>query len=437
MPGSLSQPANATNQHGRTLLLTRHYAPEPIGSAPVIQEVAEWLARQQHAVDVITVRPNYPYAEVFEGYEKGQKDAAMERGVTILRKPTIVMKGGGIRARLVPEVEFALRLWIESFRLNRRRYESVISLCPSVMTVLAARCFANPDSRHIAVVHDIQSGLAGALGITSGMRAKGLSVLKWLERKALSQADYIVCLSEQMESQLRSLGVTRPIIVLPPHVDTDTVVPHPESADAPFTVMYSGNLGRKQGLETLVRLAGILERDAPRIRVLIRGNGNMEGWLAEQIRFKKLTNTRLEPLAPASELSKSLADGHVHLVPQDPSGANFAVPSKVFSLMAAGRPFICLANADSPLANLSDETGGAYEWVTPGDDEALAKRVVSLSQDPEKRLEMSQRGRRYAVENASTNVVMKKLEKVIWPQSVHPTQAANQTPRVFGQEQNG
>ena len=70
------------------LVVTRHYAPEPTGSAPVMQQMAEWLAAEGETVRVITVRPNYPEARIFPGYEQGQHDDALEGGVQVRRWPT-------------------------------------------------------------------------------------------------------------------------------------------------------------------------------------------------------------------------------------------------------------------------------------------------------------------------------------------------------------
>lgn len=389
------------------LVLTRHYAPEPIGSAPVIRQLAMWLAANRGPVDVVTVRPSYPYARIFEGYETGAHDDAVEDGVHVRRKPTSVMAGGGMAARLVPEAEFALRLAAGYVARRIRGYGTVISLCPSILTVAVAPLFRSGAGRHVAIVHDIQSGLAGALKMGGPARAV-LSILRWLERTSLNRADHLICLSEEMAAQVRALGVRTPIAVLPPHVDTEAITPRPERS-GPFTVMYSGNLGRKQGLGTLVNVATRLARRDPSIRMLIRGNGNMEDWLRGEIARRNLSNVTLEPLAPVERLSESLADGHMHLVPQDPDGADFAVPSKVFALMAAGRTFICSAASGSPLDRLRAASDDIFACVPPGEDDALTDAILALKDAPEIRCIRAARGRAYAEIHASTETVMRQL----------------------------
>jgi colanic acid biosynthesis glycosyl transferase WcaI len=92
------------------LVLTRHYAPEPTGSAPVIQEIAEWLAADGNSVRVVSVRPNYPGTEVFDGYRNGERDRAVENGVAVRRLATSPLRGAGLMARLGPESRFFIDL---------------------------------------------------------------------------------------------------------------------------------------------------------------------------------------------------------------------------------------------------------------------------------------------------------------------------------------
>ena len=137
------------------------------------------------------------------------------------------------------------------------RGERVISLCPSILTTLGALALVRRHGRHIAVVHDVQSGLGAALG-TKRVRAI-VPILLRLEALALNRADYVVVLSDGMKDAIQALGVRRPIAVLPPSIDTKEITPQPRPAAGPPTLLYSGNLGRKQGLEQLLGLAQALK----------------------------------------------------------------------------------------------------------------------------------------------------------------------------------
>ena len=388
------------------LIVTRHYAPELTGSAPVIQEIAEWLAANGEMVRVLTVRPNYPGTVVFEGYCKGERDHQVEGGVQVLRLATRPVVGAGLMARLGPESRFFFDLAVGAAFKRFAPANQVISLCPSILTTLGARALVRRGGRHIAIVHDIQSGLGGALG-SVGLKAI-LPILKRLEAFTLNRVDHVVVLSEAMRAELVKLGVRRLISVLPPSIDTTRIIPAPRPAGAPPTLVYSGNLGRKQGLEQLIDLAEVLARRAPEVRVVIRGEGVMRENLTQNAARRGVPNISFSPLVPKSQLPKALAEGDVHLVPQMASGGDFAVPSKVFAIMAAARPFVATAEPNSPLDLLAKESC-AFVCVPPQSPELFADAVLALLADESRCQAMGQRGRAYAEREADTDVVMRGL----------------------------
>jgi len=394
------------------LILTRHYAPEPTGSAPVMQQIAEWLASQGFKVRLVTVRPNYPGNAVFEGYANGERDEAIENGVAVTRFDTRPMKGSGLLGRLVPETKFMIDLALA--RLSGRVAPSrhVISLCPSILTTLAASLFVTRDGRHLGIVHDIQSGLGDALG--SPVLRVIMPVLRLVERTALNRTDDVVVLSEEMREGLIRLGVRRAITIQPPSIDTRMIVPIDREAGAAPTLLYSGNLGRKQGLEQLLDLAEVLLKRGSPARIVIRGDGAMRESLTSEAGRRGLNNVTFLPLAPRNELAKALSDADLHLVPQIADGGGFAVPSKVFAIMAAGRTFVATAEPDSSLGRLAKDSGG-FVCVPSQAPEAFADAVEELLANATQRAQLAARGRDYVLREVDTDVVMRRLLKVLAP----------------------
>lgn len=392
------------------LVVTRSYAPEPTGSGPVMQQLAEWLAGAGRRVKVVTVRPSYPERRITPGYAAGEHDRANEGGVSVRRMPTSVPQGSGLFARMIPEVRFFLDLvWQRAFG-GTPPSAIVISLCPSIFTVWGACLLVRRGGRHVAVVHDIASGLGVALGMRAG--SVPARMLRWLEAAVLNRSDHIVTLSQGMEHQLRQLGVTKPMTVLPPQVSTAQIFPRERPAAAPPTLIYSGNLGRKQGLDQLIDLAVVLERRAPDVRMIIRGQGAGGAAIMERARAENLSNVEFRPLASVDRLAEAMAEGDIHLVPQLPEGADFAVPSKVFAIMAAGRPLVATTVPGSALAKLAHESR-ALICVPPNDAEAFADAVITLLGNAEGRAIMGAAGRRYAEEFASTDVVMRQFASLL------------------------
>lgn len=394
------------------LILTRHYAPEPTGSAPVMQQIAEWLAGQAIRVRIVTVRPNYPGDAVFEGYAQGERDQVVEAGVEVHRLKTRPIGSGGLLARFGPELRFMVDLWAARLTGRTATSHCVVSLCPSILTTLGAAPLVRSGGRHVAIVHDIQSGLGSALG--SAMLRAIMPILRTIERFALNRTDQIIVLSEEMRDGLIRIGVRRPIAILPPSVDTRAIVPIARDAGAAPTLLYSGNLGRKQGLEQILDLAEELLRRGSSARIVIRGDGANRIGLQAEAERRGLGNVTFMSLAPKTDLAQAMSEADIHLVPQIADGGAFAVPSKVFAIMAAGRPFVATADAGSSLGRLAEESG-AFLCTPPLSANALADSVEALLGDPERRAELGRRGRDYVVREVDTDVVMRRLVRLLSP----------------------
>lgn len=394
------------------LVLTRHYAPEPTGSAPPMQQLAEWLAAQGYETHVVTSRPSYPEPRITPGYEAGQQDRVIEAGVHVIRFPTMPVRGARLLARTVPEARFMLQLLVARSTGTLRPSKSVISLCPSTLTVISASFFRKQGGRHVVIVHDVQSGLGAALG--SRWVRPVLALLRQIERWSFNRADHLVVLSQGMADALKSLGVHTPVTILPPQVDCSQITPRARPNGAPPTLMYSGNLGRKQGLNQILDLAALLLERTPEVRILIRGEGTMRDALKARIQREGLSNVHLLPLVPANQLADSLAEGDIHLVPQLAAGGDFAVPSKAFAIMAAGRTFVTTATPGSSLAALARDSD-AFTFCSPEDPEAFAHCVLDLLADNSKRKRLAANGRHYAEMTADTNLVMNRFIQLITP----------------------
>ena len=374
------------------LFVTRYYRPELIGSGPFTADIAEFLADSGRAVTVVTGLPHYPMAEVFPGYRDGKRKREVFNGVKVERMHSGVPRRASAAARITNELGFLLR-GLGSLLTGRfARHDVVLALCPSVLGVALGVMARRRGGVCVAIVHDIQSGLAAGLGMVSGGRLTGL--MRTCERLVLNHADLVVVLSSEMRDHLRNIGISAPIEVVPLWVDVDLVQPACSSGPGPVKVLYSGNFGRKQGLDQVIALAEKLAATRPDIEIILRGNGSQVAALAADVAQRGLANVRLTELTPQEGLGPALAAGDVHLVPQNPDAATFAVPSKAYNIMAVGRPFVATALPGTTLWRLQEATG-AFLCVPPNDSEAFARAVIRLADDPLLRDELGRRGRRF------------------------------------------
>lgn len=394
---------------GETLVfLTQYYAPEEIGSAPYCVDLARWLVEEGVGVKVVTGQPHYPSPELYETFRRARIGREQTEGIEVTRLNTAGPKDRSVKQRILSELAFLFRgiMALASGRI--RRSQLVLSLSPSVFCVALGNLMRRRGGRHVALIHDIQSGLAGGLGMVRSSLM--LKAMRLVERIVLNRVDAIAVLTPEMAASLKTLGVHRPIEVVPLWVDTEAIVPMPELEQP--CVLYSGNLGRKQGLEQIIALACKLQERAPDVRVLVRGGGNQAPELRAAIARDRLTNVEVEALLPKTELNRGLAEGAIHLVPQNPQAADFAMPSKIFNIMAAGRPFVATAAPGSALWRVQRESG-AFLCVLPDDPEALAASVIELLHDKARRRQLGEAGRRYVETSYGRSRVLSQFSRLL------------------------
>jgi colanic acid biosynthesis glycosyl transferase WcaI len=205
-------------------------------------------------------------------------------------------------------------------------------------------------------VQDLQVDAALELGMLPKRLA---GILKWLERAILSRVDLVTTVSAAMGRRLTAKGPTRqPVVQFPNWADVSTM--RPWSGDNRFrqawgvspdlpVVMYSGNLGKKQGIDVLLEAATKLK--TPHLLV-IAGEGAERADLEHKAAALGLMHIRFVSLVPAERLAEFLSAGDVHCIPQRRAAAGLVMPSKLLNLMAVARPVVVTAPAQSDLADV-------------------------------------------------------------------------------------
>lgn len=391
------------------LYLSPYFWPEEIGSAPYSTELARWLCNHGYAVDAVAFRPHYPDPAQFEPWAGGSRDTEIYEGISIQR---VAVKGrgkGGFGNRILNDLSYLWRIIRLAFSGMRDRPYAVIVYVPGVLATYGAWLIARwYKARLVVVVHDIESGLARSVGLTSNRLV--LALMRLVERIAFNRADRLVVLTAGMKTEIEQIGCRRPINVLPIWAVLPPVAPVPH--DGPVRIMYSGNFGKKQGLPQLIPLFQRLQSGGYGIEVIMQGDGSERVAFQTQAAAAGITDIRYLPLAPAEEFVASLQSVHIHLVPQALNVANYALPSKLFSIMSAGRPFVCIAEKDSPLDVLARESGAGI-CVQPGEVESLYRKILDIAADYELQTRMGESGRKFVDRHMNKQNIMQTYEAII------------------------
>jgi glycosyltransferase involved in cell wall biosynthesis len=247
-----------------------------------------------------------------------------------------------------------------------------------------------------------------------------IEVLRFAIRFYLERADRVVAIGETMRRRLEQKGAHPDrVVVIPNWVDTTELSPRPR--DNPwarehglvgsFVVMHSGNIGHAQNLDALIR-AGTFLRDLDDLRIILIGGGARRDELKELTKLLEVDAVHFFGYQPREVLSESLSSADVHVVGLAPGLAGYIVPSRLYGILAAGRPVIVAADEESETARVVREVGCGVV-VPPGRPELLAEQI-RLAHAGELELEaMGALGREFVTAEADRRVAVERYRRLL------------------------
>jgi glycosyltransferase involved in cell wall biosynthesis len=286
---------------------------------------------------------------------------------------------------------------------------------PPLLGLLGSRLKRRWNCRLAYNVRDLYPDIAAVNG--SLRNQASLRLLAYANRHAFAAADRIIVVGHDMRERLLAKGVAPELVtVIPDWADCTAIKPlrHNRLRDSfggKFVVMYSGNLGLSQQLETVLAAADRLRGDQRILFVLI-GEGARKASLMHDAAARGLPNIRFLPYQPRERLAESLGAADLHLIPLKAGAAGCVVPSKVYGIMAAARPFVAMMEPAAEIARLAirHDLGTV---VPPGDDQALAAALLELMKSPDRTAAMGFNGRQLALRNFERKLVTRRFGEVL------------------------
>jgi glycosyltransferase involved in cell wall biosynthesis len=365
----------------RILVFSQHFWPETFR----INDVARGLRDAGHEVQVLTGQPNYPDGAVYPGYRAAACSTQDWLGIPVHRVPLVPRGSASARRLIANYLSFiassaVLGLW----RLRGQRIDVVLVYATSPL-LQAIGAWVVACAKRAALVTWVQDLWPQSLEVTGYFkRGRALAIVEWWVRWIYARQDLVLIPSRAFEPEVRALAPPELRIAYLPNAGDDD---HAASASSPpalmldpgFNIVFAGNLGTAQALETVLDAAAAL-RDLPAVRFVLVGSGQRGAWLQEQIRERGLANVQLAGRFAPDQVPGILAQAQATLVSlrRDPAMA-LTVPSKVQSYLAAGRPII--AALDGEGARIVTEAGAGI--ACPAEDAlalaAAVRRLIALS----------------------------------------------------------
>lgn len=399
----------------KLVVLTPHFAPDLAPTGAVVTRLVEELAARGHHIEVITSLPWYRHHKIDPGYEgKLVRTEDTPWGRIMRLHPFPTSDKSDIMRRAASFVGFTALAAAKG--RSGDDVDGVIAVSPPLTLGLAGHAIARArGAAYVFNIQDVFPDVAIELGYLRNPLL--IKMARALERRCYRAADAITVLSDDLRDNIVG-RVSDPskVRVIPNFVDTDFITPletengyrREHGLEHKTVVMYAGNVGLSQPLD-LVIAAAVALRDDPKLAFVINGTGAARAALEAQARG--LANVVFVDTQPLERLPELLAAGDIHLVPLKRGLARSSVPSKTFSILAAGRPFVASVDPGSEIAAIAERSGAGIA-VPPDDAEAFTKAIRHLADSADARREMGARARAFVESWASPAAVAARYEEL-------------------------
>jgi glycosyltransferase involved in cell wall biosynthesis len=380
-------------RQSKIVFVNRYFFPDQSATSQMLSDLAFGLTRRGYVIHILCSRQRYD--------RPGANLAAQETvdGVTVRRAWTTRFGRDRLSGRALDYISFYVSsAWILLKTLNRG--DTVVAKTdPPLISIIAMAAARIKGVRLLNWLQDIFPEVASHLGYNP-LPKKIDELLRRIRNSTLNAADMNIVLGGRMREFLERQGIPpAKICVVENWADDNAREPRAAAESrlrtqlglaGKFVVGYSGNLGRAHEFQTLLDAASLLSVDKDVVFLMIGGGAGMVA-LKEAVARVGLSNFLFLPYQPRASLTDSMAAADVHWVSLLPCLEGLIVPSKLYGILAAGRPVIFIGDEDGEAARLIGAARAGYV-VAVGNAEELKRRIAELKVDSVRCESMGQSG---------------------------------------------
>lgn len=396
------------------LVLNRSFWPDTEATGQLLTELCEQLAK----VYKVTVIAGHSY--YIKGLFKPFRLYSREifNGIEILRVRNTRFWKASLIGRIINWCTYSMLVFVAALNIKPK----IIIACtdPPFLGIIAMLLGRLKSIPFIYNCRDLFPDVGWELGKLTKSSFLSQSY-DYFNKNAFKKALLVICLGQSMKNRIFSKGIPQERIrVIPDWVDTSTIKPVSKK-DNPFLeklglknkfiIMYSGNIGLTQNL-SLILEAVTLIKDTHSYYLLFLGEGAAKASLKEQARSWGIENVLFLPYQPKDMLSFSLSMADLHIVSLKKGMAGVIVPSKIYGIMAVGRPYLAITDAESEAVCIAQEYGCGL-WVSPDDIGKIAGSLEWALNHPVELEEMGRVARHIAQTQFDKNIVINEWLKIL------------------------
>lgn len=398
----------------RITIIGINYSPEHTGIAPYTTGLAKALAANNFEITVITSLPHYPAWKV-KPEDKSLRGLNIEDGVHVKRVSHYVPARPGFILRFFSEIDFGLRSTIT----NWNNPDILILISPGLFSTAVSAFRAKYSQKKIKVVFWAQDLYGAGLSQLKG-RSISSKLLSYFEQKLFSTGEVTVFPHALFVESLVAPGNSRKkantsIVKNWSHISEPSKPNYDVEArqiffNNNFTVLHTGNMGAKQGLENVIKAAKLAEEKQLPIYFVLMGDG-AERSILEDL-SNGLSNIIVMPPVPSAEYIDVLSASDVLLLNELPGVSTMSIPSKLTSYFFAGKPVVAATSLNGT-SSQEIRAAAAGIVVPAGDPIALLNAVDLLRTSPDLAVEFGKSGKKYAKENLTPEGAIEKWLSLI------------------------
>ena len=421
----------------RVVVLCPHFAPDTAPTGEVMTGIVDELARLGATVHVVTALPWYRKHSVEEGWGgRLFRREKTEFGSVIRVHPFPGRDKRSLVRRAFGFAVFSVVSGLAALFAGgiHRRPAAILAMSPPL--TLGPTGWVVGLVRRAPLVFNIQDVFPDAAVKTGAITNRTVIALaSRLERFSYARSRAVVALSDDLATNIAAkLAPSKRdrVRVIPNFVDTERIAPSDRITayrrelslgDGPV-VMYAGNVGFSQSLGLVLAAA----RRMPGVLFVVNGEGSARAELEREA--SDLPNVRFADYQPRERLAEVLASGDIHLVPLRAGLGTVSVPSKTYSILAAGRPVLAAVDAGTEVPRIL-AASGAGVVVPPDDPEAFVEALERMLADRRSTDEMGRAGRRWVEENVSPGAVGRAYADLIGQVSRVPIASTPRGDRII------
>ena len=386
------------------VVISELYYPEQNATGFILTGIAEGLA-QKDSVNVLCAQPCYNQRGI-----KAPK-TELHHGVDIRRCWSTTCDPKQMWGRLLNFATTSLSVgWRALFSIKRGDKVLVVTNPPLLPFFVRVVCWLK-GAKFVLLIHDVYPDVFVPLGLMKSSHPL-YRMLSWVNGKLYASADRVVALGRDMERLVeeKSQGGAH-VSVIPNWGDVNVITPMPKTENAllqklnltdKFVVHYSGNHGRTHDLLSIIEAAKLLE-DERGVHFLFIGEGSGKAEVVARAAELELENVTFCTFVDRAELNTSLNAADVSVLAFKKGMAGISVPSRLYNLMAAGKPILGVVDNNSEVADVIREAKLGVA-VSPESPRNLAEQILSLRNDGDLRVKMAENSRNEAVSKYSYDV---------------------------------